>query len=157
MNIFVTYLDAHKSARVLDNKRVIKMCLESAQLLSTAMHVMGATNAPYRPTYVNHPCAIWTRTNAANYLWLLNHFRALCDEYNFRYGKTHKCKQYLEIFYAGYAFMPESNEITMFPNCTKFKKELNIFKAYRLCLKDKWENDKRKPQWTNRQRPGWAK
>jgi len=146
MNIFATNKGAWKSAQALDNKRVIKMCLESAQLLSTAMHVMGAPGAPYQATHINHPCSVWTRASAANYLWLINHFTALCKEYTYRYGKVHKCEQYLDVFYSGYNYMPDSLDITPFANCTKFKEEKNTFKAYKLALTDKWKNDKIKPR-----------
>lgn len=155
MNIFATSIHARKSARALDNKRLVKMCLESAQLLSTAMVVRNAPRAPYKATHRNHPCSIWCRTNAANYLWLISHFTSLCDEYHYRYGKIHKCKQYLNDFYSGYMYMPHSLDMTPFPNCTIFKEEKNTFKAYKKYLLWKWENDKIKPRWTNRRKPRW--
>ncbi len=97
MNIF--YLDKcpNKSARLQYNKHVVKMILESAQMLCAAHHVIGNPNdVPYKLAHKNHPSTIWVRQNSIHYDWLYDHMRALGDEYTKRYGKTHlsitKCK-----------------------------------------------------------------
>jgi hypothetical protein len=77
MNIFATYSNAHDSAFALDDKRAIKMILESAQLMSTAIHLCGG-KAPYKATHPNHPVSIWARQTNTNYWWLLEHYQALC-------------------------------------------------------------------------------
>lgn len=68
------------------DKHVVKMILESAQIMSTV------ANGPYKPTHVNHPCVVWARANRTNYNWLAMHALALCEEYTLRYGKVHKCE-----------------------------------------------------------------
>jgi len=103
MNIF--YLDKcpDKAARLQYNKHVVKMILESAQMLCAAHHVYGSKeqkeNVPYKLAHKNHPSTIWTRTNNRNYMWLYWHMIALGDEYTKRYNKTHltitKCKDFL--------------------------------------------------------------
>ena len=100
MNIF--YLDEcpDKAARLQYNKHVVKMILESAQMLCVAHHVYGNSNdVPYKEVHLNHPSTRWTRLCRANYMWLYNHMIALGDEYTKRYGKTHltitKCKDFL--------------------------------------------------------------
>ena len=105
MNIF--YLDKcpDKAARLQYNKHVVKMILESAQMLCTAHHVYGNSeqklNVPYKQAHLNHPSTIWTRRSKSTYMWLYNHMIALGDEYKKRYGKTHlsitKCKDFLAI------------------------------------------------------------
>ena len=78
MNIF--YLDKcpHKAAELQYNKHVVKMILESAQMLCTAHHVHGdPASVPYRQTHRYHPSTIWARENASNYEWLFHHFCAL--------------------------------------------------------------------------------
>ena len=90
MNIFVLSEDPVEAARAQCNKHVVKMLRESAQLLITAFPP-GTT--PYKHTHVNHPCAKWARASLANYAWLLEHARALCDEYTKRYGKVHKSEE----------------------------------------------------------------
>jgi hypothetical protein len=113
MNIFVLDPDAATSARMMCDKHVVKMILESCQLLSTAHHVLdgepvmtkgkkkeyktfsnGNTNI-CRCTMINHPCTIWARETRANYLWLWKHAHALCKEYTRRYGKVHVMEKML--------------------------------------------------------------
>lgn len=113
MNIF--YIDEcpTNAAISMVDKHVVKMILESAQLLSTAHRVLdgventGKTetgrnvkrwtlydareNVLYKATHVNHPSAIWCRQSIENYNWLVDHFYSLCHEYTYRYDKVHKC------------------------------------------------------------------
>jgi len=103
MNIF--YLDKcpDKAARLQYNKHVVKMILESAQMLCTAHHCYGdkdqIENVPYKQAHLNHPSTVWTRLSKSTYMWLYDHMIALGDEYTKRYGKTHlsitKCKDFL--------------------------------------------------------------
>jgi len=105
MNIF--YLDKcpDKAARLQYNKHVVKMILESAQMLCTAHHCYGdkdqVENVPYKQAHLNHPSTVWTRRSKSTYMWLYNHMMALGDEYTKRYGKIHlsitKCKDFLAI------------------------------------------------------------
>ena len=108
MNIFYLHSDPVIAAQAMTDKHVVKMVLETAQLLSTAHRVLDGTpyiklsksnakltryNHPlplYQATHINHPSAIWVRESADNYAWLYSHFLALCVEYTRRYGKTHK-------------------------------------------------------------------
>ena len=98
-----------------NDKHVIKMILESAQLLSTAHRVLDGTESIvksktnrnvkrwvlpddrdtilYSATHMNHPSAIWCRQSLLNYKWLHSLLVELCAEYTYRYGKVHKCKQ----------------------------------------------------------------
>lgn len=156
MNIFVSDFCPTESAKALDDKRVIKMILESAQMLCTTINVAGIRQAPYKSTHMNHPDTIWTRTSHDNYLWLCKHFVALCDEYNNRFHKVHKCEQYKELFYdsSGDSTYPKEG-LTTFPNCTTFKDIKETTLAYRNYLNQKWKEDKRPPKWTNSKPPEW--
>jgi hypothetical protein len=89
MNIF--YLDKcpEKAARLQYNKHVVKMILESAQMLCTAHHHYGNDTVPYKKAHYNHPSTIWVREDFYNYIWLYDHMMALGDEYTKRYGKKH--------------------------------------------------------------------
>ena len=96
MNIFYLDADPRVAARMMCDKHVVKMILESAQLLSTAHHELGTANENmYKPTHKNHPSAVWARASYENYVWLAEHALALCDEYNIRYGKVHKTEHML--------------------------------------------------------------
>ena len=91
MNIFVLDNDPFKAAEYQCDKHVVKMVLETAQLLCSAHET-----APYKRTYYNHPCAIWTRSSLSNYMWLCEHGLGLAREYTFRYNKVHKSTEVIE-------------------------------------------------------------
>lgn len=156
VNIFASSSCPLESAECLDDKRVIKMILESTQLLSTALNELGA-NGPYKTTHVNHPCSIWTRTSKSNWLWVLNHACSLCLVYTRAYDKRHKCEDYLREMtrFTDLSIFPNIGN-TPFPNCTTFKDVVDTHKAYRLYLSEKWKTDKRKPTWIKRNQPTWA-
>lgn len=152
MNIFFTDPDPAKCAEYLDNKRTIKMVLESCQLLCTALN-LNQVQSPYRTTHQNHPMAIWTRESRENYLWLLDHMKALLNEYSKRYNKTHKCAEYVEFLSANSDALP-SLGLTPKPNCAannslgiSYKHIDNVYEAYQLYLNHRWDLDKREPQW----------
>jgi hypothetical protein len=99
MNIFYLNSCPDKSARLMYNKHVVKMILESAQLLCTAHRELGNEDVPYKATHKNHPSAVWTRSDANHYQWVYLHMMALGREYTRRYGRKHltieKCEQVL--------------------------------------------------------------
>ncbi len=132
MNIF--YLDKcpEKAAQLQYNKHVVKMILESAQMLCTAHHVYGfPEDVPYKQAHLNHPSTIWCRQNRHNYMWLYRHMIALGDEYTKRYGKTHmsiiKCKNVLR----SYPALIPDGKFTQPPQAMpdKYKDECSV-KAY---------------------------
>lgn len=88
MNIFVLDLDPRQAAADQCDKHVVKMILETAQILSTVHHGYGST-APYKATHRHHPSTRWAAASKANYDWLHAHLRALLAEYTDRYGKQH--------------------------------------------------------------------
>ena len=90
MNIFYLHEDPRKAAEYQYNKHVVKMILESAQMLCTAHHHFdNGDNVPYKKAHYNHPSTKWVRENSLHYDWLYEHFVALQGEYHRRYGKTH--------------------------------------------------------------------
>jgi len=93
MNIFILAYDPVEAAVNQCDQHVVKMVLESAQMLCAPF---PAGEAPYKRTHYNHPCTQWCRASKENYTWLLNHANALAAEYTYRYGKTHKSQQVIE-------------------------------------------------------------
>ena len=160
MNIFVTDENPIKAAQNLDDKRVVKMVLESAQMLCTALHENGASHlAQYKPTHKNHPANVWARETRMNYGWLLMHFMALCKEYTHRTGKTHKSESLFTNLWLGAQHIPDG-ELTPFANCAahsgkniSYKHVSDIHSAYRQYLVDRWATDTLIPKWTKRSRP----
>jgi hypothetical protein len=87
MNIFVLDQDPALAAQYHNDKHVVKMLLESAQLLCTAVNHHAAHRiAPYRSTHINHPCAVWTRESVMNFKWVYDLMSALNQQYRLRYG-----------------------------------------------------------------------
>jgi hypothetical protein len=144
VNIFATSDDPEACAKFLDNKRVVKMILESAQLLSTAQWRNGR-DGWYALTHANHPCAMWTSATRDNYLWVYEHLKALLNEYTVRYTKVHKCNEIVPTAAVGRLNIP-TGALLEFENCTNFK-HLPVHEAYVHQLLVKWNQDKRAPIW----------
>ena len=105
MNIFFLDWDTKKCAEYHCDKHVVKMILETAQLLCGAHHVTHQAPTKYRPStdqvpyklsHKNHPCSIWVRESLSNYLYLCDLGLELCKEYTYRYGKRHKSQDVIE-------------------------------------------------------------
>jgi hypothetical protein len=91
MNIFFLSRDIEENVRFHADKHVVKMILESAQLLSSVHHCTGTGNEQmYKLTHKNHPDAVWARSSKENYAYLISLAILLGEEYTFRYGKVHK-------------------------------------------------------------------
>ena len=115
MNIFYLDHDVRKCAEMHNDKHVVKMILEYAQLLSTAHRVLDGVELEglsdsgrkrkfwtlgdsrdytlYKATHINHPSAVWVRQSVQNYMWLAEMLEVLCGEYTYRYGKVHKVER----------------------------------------------------------------
>ena len=90
MNIFYLSSCPQEAAEAHCDKHVVKMILESAQMLSTAHRELDGDNVPdilYKSTHKNHPSTIWTRSSKQHYDWLFRLFRMLSAEYTLRYSK----------------------------------------------------------------------
>lgn len=92
MNIFYLSNDPVECAQQHCDKHVVKMILETAQLLSNAHHMLDGDQVItpiYKLTHKNHPSAVWVRQRESHYRWLFSLWCALLDEYTYRYGKVH--------------------------------------------------------------------
>lgn len=79
MNIFALSDCPWTSARFHCDRHVVKMVLESAQMLSTVL------DGPYKPTHRNHPCTRWVAESRSNAEWLWFLTDALNIEYRERF------------------------------------------------------------------------
>ena len=60
MNIFVLDQCPVESARMLCDKHIVKMPLESTQMLSSVWHRYGhGDKVQYKEAFKNHPCTLW--------------------------------------------------------------------------------------------------
>ena len=159
MNIFAVETCPEKSARALPDKLIVKMPLETAQMLSTAHRYLSpekycVEKGLYKKAYFNHPCTIWARTTHENYRWLSLHFITLCEEYYFRYGKYHASWTKL---WDGLKIFPmniQEGDLTDFAQAMpdQYKNPSNHVDAYRKYMiaekhYAKWEKGTKKPNW----------
>jgi len=98
MNIFYLSTNADECARYHCDKHVVKMILETAQMLSTAHRILDGDELAdekklYKKVHVNHPSTKWVRESYTNYLWAYDLLYSLCKEYTFRYKKYHKVQR----------------------------------------------------------------
>lgn len=120
MNIFVLDKTPEFSAKYHCDKHVLKMILESGQMLCTSHWTLGLQDLgkclsdfkrvrdakhyalekmssklipPWSMTHTRHPCTVWTSASFENYEWHTKLMRSLLDEYTRRYGKSHKAEQ----------------------------------------------------------------
>ena len=115
MNIFYLDHDVRKCAEMHNDKHVVKMILEYAQLLSTAHRILDGVLSTgvsasgrkktvyvladdrdtvlYSATHANHPRAGWVRQSVPNYMWLAELLEECCKEYTYRYDKIHKVER----------------------------------------------------------------
>ncbi len=163
MNIFVLDECPVQSAQMQCDKHIVKMPLETAQMLCSVWHRHGqGDKVPYREVHKNHPCTLWTGDSLLNYDWLWKHGMELCFEYTRRYNKIHKCQQVimdLEVYQCPFAF-PITDCSTHHPQCmpdeyksTELRIHNNTVRAYRRYYvndkKDiaKWEKSRPMPKW----------
>ena len=95
MNIFVVNEDPVQAARELCNSHIVKMPLETAQMLCYVSYINNGNirlKEPYAPCkpHLKHPCTLWANENINNWEWLYSHGLELCNEYTRRYNKRHK-------------------------------------------------------------------
>jgi hypothetical protein len=179
MNIFVLDNDPVIAAQLQCDKHVVKMIVESAQMLSTVHRMIDGTmerrpsksgsmiqyfklddhreNILYKACHFNHPSTVWTRENSRNYDWHYRHFIALCDEYTYRYNKVHSTDTKLrEILYNKPKNLPYAGYKTPFKLAMKANPECifeDAVKSYRAYYKTKKANFAMK--WTGRPIPEW--
>lgn len=132
MNIFVLDRDPATAARYHCDKHVVKMVLETSQILCTVLHERGIV-APYKPTHRNHPCTIWAGQSRKNFEWLLNLGLALTREYTARFGKRHASKDILEFCILHILILPDG-DLTPFaqamPDEFKHQDPVTAYRGY---------------------------
>lgn len=164
MNIFFLHPDPRRCARWHCDKHVVKMILESCQLLYTCHWVLSEDAEPpylhcapqrgYKPTHPNHPCGIWLRESISNYRWLVQLAKELIYEYHFRYGgKKHKCEEHIEWLSMVEPKLPLKG-LTMpaqaMPDEYKHKNSIVAYRRYYSFNKDK---QRKIVKYTKRHRP----
>ena len=164
MNIFVTDPDPVASAQVLPDKHIVKMPLETCQMLSIVGsskwgHGFGTLpkidGTPYKTdkgAFRNHPCTIWAQNN---FYWLIEHGLALCAEYTHRYNRVHSCQHTIECADIMFPSCPPPTTFAFAgPDQFKHDQTIDIFTKYKRYIASKpWaaanylRDPSRKPDW----------
>ena len=155
MNIFYLSESPALCAEYHCDKHVVKMILETAQLLSTAHRLVDNSTDPvlYKATHYNHPCAVWVRESYANYQWTYDLLTALGREYTHRYSKIHKTITRLALTLKNpptklRLYRPTDRPMCMPDNCKS--SDGNVLESYR-----RYYRTKSFAKWTKRQPPFW--
>lgn len=152
MNIFILDTDIQKCAQYHCDQHVVKMILESVQLLCTALNKKGFVT-PYKSTHLNHPSVLWVEESYDNFLWLKQLALALNEEYKFRYNKQVDHKS-IAVLHSISAHSFPAIGLTRFPQAMPdiYKVQNDAVKAYRRF----YIGDKAKfAKWTKRAAPHW--
>lgn len=154
MNIFILDTDISRCARYHCDRHVVKMILESVQMLCTVASKHGHA-APYRPTHANHPCVRWLDQSYDNHLWLQELTAALNREYRYRYRKQHDHAS-MQALAAIRHLRYESNGLTPFAQVMPEQYQVpgNAVTAYRnfYCAEKLGF-----ATWTHRRMPAWVR
>jgi hypothetical protein len=155
MNIFILDYDVKKCAQYHCDKHVVKMILETAQLLCGVHHVSESRyEIPYKLSHKNHPCSIWARKSLSNYLYLCELGLELCKEYTFRYNKRHKSQDVIEWCLIHKPNIPDigfTEPAKAMPDEYKVESVVESYRNYYLGAKSEiavWKN-REKPFWFN--------
>jgi hypothetical protein len=155
MNYFYVEQDPTSAAQALCDKHVVKMILETAQMLSTAHRLTESPQADfvYKPTHSNHPSTKWLRSSRAAYKHGLQHLCALFDEYRHRYNKTHATERLLPYLSQVPEALPDLPFVDppqcMYDEC----RHSDTVEAYRSYYRVR--RNEIKMAWTNREAPAW--
>ena len=161
MNRFIVDHEPDTIAQALCDQHVVKMPLEEAQMLCTALWHHRPEYAErrglYKPVHQKHPCTLWAMETNANYrfAWLL--YDAMLDEYTHRYGKIHGCAKHHDSLHEGVVYIPQG-ELTPHPQCFSGHDDCKTdedypINAYRAFYKrDKvsfarWRKNRDMPEW----------
>lgn len=179
MNIFFLDKNEKIAAQNHCDKHVVKMILESVQMLITTYYISNNINSNkeikniselekifknfplkdnewnikyYKMTHINHPSTIWVRNSIENFNWLLKMSNYLCKEYTYRYWKTHKLEKVIQWMKKNKPKLAKKG-LTEFPQAMPEKyKSSDSIKSYR----EYYKGDKvRFAKWTKRNPPNW--
>lgn len=147
MNIFILDEDPYQAAKMLCDKHVVKMCLETAQIMSTI------NGGPYKSTHEKHPCVLWASETIGNYRWLAKHGIGIAREYFARFGKVHKSEEVILALEWPVLSLP-TGSLTPFvlamPDVFKSEDPVESYRNYYMTKKDFCK-------WTRTSVPVWFK
>ena len=152
MNIFVLDFNIKKCAQYHCDKHVVKMILESAQILSTVLRLNGVDYG-YKATHLNHPCTLWAGKSLSNWKWVRRLAFELNREYKYRFEKKVNHKSFDLIKTMPTPNIPDSG-LTLFVEVVpeKYLHENPVIAYRNYYLEEK----QKILSWTKRPIPSWV-
>ena len=174
MNIFELHEDPIQCSIMHCDKHVVKMPTEYAQMLSTAHRLIDGEmyigksktgrnvkrwklnddreNNIFLAAHTKHPDTVWVMETKSNYMKLFNLYKALLEEYTYRYGKIHGSSRPALWLQKAPRNIPDIG-LTEMPQCMPEEcKTDNVIEAYHnyyRMYKRGFAN------WKNRETPAW--
>lgn len=162
MNLFAVSTSPRRCARALDDARLNKMHIETAQMISVELMRRGF-KVRYKKTHAGHPVTVWLRREGA-LLWMIKYFEALDAEWRYRRGTRHASfgDNYENFRRCVAKAVPHRLRRPAFENCARnsglgldFSHVRPTMQAYRQYLNARWPTDDN-PRWTRRRPPSWC-
>ncbi len=177
MNIFYLSHDPIESARWHCDKHVLKMPIESLQLMfsvhwkvagvrkTSEKEILGERwrevfpglprETPYGIGYQNHGCAKWALSSADNYRWLSRLAQELLLEYERRWsGREHVCKPLARWAAENVPDLPEiglTSPYLAMPNSMKSEDPIGSYQRYyhykTVYMRVTWKGRSTPPWW----------
>jgi hypothetical protein len=126
MNLFHLSSDPVEAAQLNQDIHVVKICLEACQLLANCFSPNQLQSAPLtqsgsvrKYSHVHHPISKYVKESMGNYEWALRHGIALCEEFEFRFGKKHFCEGFIRWAAQNKPELVKDGPFTEFPQCFK--------------------------------------
>ena len=175
MNIFHLHDSPQICAQYHNDKHVVKMCVEYAQLLSTSHRVLDGSlyysktkngrkirrwllddnREPllYKASHINHPSNLWTRSTDSNYRFVFDLWDNLCKEYSYRYNREHmsftKLREVLSNIPDSIHKGPITKYAQAMPDDCKMSDSIEAYRTYYRKYKGRFS------RWTRRNEPEW--
>lgn len=161
MNIFILDADPERAAQYHCDRHVVKMILESVQIMNTALDSRGLSDYTfYGSTHVGHPCVKWAAESWNNMEWLLQLTHYLNKEYRRRYENSENHSSYQKVldnwYDDGWLLPAEDEEYTEFaqamPDDVKNADAIRAYRDYYQQYKatEDWfayEKSRSEPEW----------
>jgi len=142
------YIDNHVQSYIVDYAKILSACHH----LNNPFAFKSSNKRIYRMCFKNHTITKWARVNTSHYEWLFGLWEALCNEYAFRFNKTHKTEK-IKSDLRRKPHLVRSDEINFLqflPDAFKVKN--NAIQAYRNYYVEHFHS---RAVWTNRGQPDW--
>lgn len=161
MNLFILDRMPEQAAIYNCDAHVRKIILEATEMMGYAYNKGEFAPWPWvssKGRHFNHPMSKWVRESRQNFDWTLQHGYALCNEFEYRFGKKHKCKDYMDWIAMNIPIDNlENTERTDWPRCFgAYKEDMDLTQDAVFDYRNYYKIAKRHLiKYTKREIPEW--